>query len=46
MKVVSERLGHTSVTIALDNYARVVPDMRQNAAERLEPALFSTEESA
>lgn len=41
VKVVSERLGHASVTITLDNYAHVLPDMQQKAAERLDGLLFS-----
>ena len=41
VKVVSERLGHASVTITLDNYAHVLPDMQQAAAERLDGLLFS-----
>jgi len=39
-KVVSEWLGHASVTLTLDTYSHVLPTMQQQAAERLETALF------
>lgn len=39
-KVVSERLGHASVTLTLDTYSHVLPNMQQQAAERLEGVLF------
>ncbi len=41
-KVVSERLGHASITLTLDTYSHVLPTMQRGAAERLEPALFAT----
>ena len=31
-KVVSEMLGHASVSITLDIYSHVIPDMQQDAA--------------
>jgi integrase len=34
-KVVSERLGHASVTITLDTYSHILPDMQEQAAEAL-----------
>lgn len=34
-KVVSERLGHASVTITLDTYSHILPDMQLQAAEAL-----------
>ncbi len=40
-KVVSERLGHASVTLTLDTYSHVLPDMQEKAAEKLEDMLFS-----
>jgi len=39
-KIVSERLGHASVTLTLDTYSHVLPTMQQQAAERLEAVLF------
>ena len=39
-KVVSERLGHASVTLTLDTYSHVLPDMQKAAAEKLERMLF------
>ena len=34
-KVVSERLGHSTITLTLDTYSHVVPGMDADAAERL-----------
>ena len=39
VKVVSERLGHASVTLTLDTYSHVLPTMQEAAAEKLE-AMF------
>jgi integrase len=36
VKVVSERLGHSSTTITLDVYSHVTPDMQEKAAEKIE----------
>ena len=33
VKVVSERLGHSSVLVTLDRYSHVLPDMQNEAAE-------------
>jgi integrase len=41
-KVVSERLGHASITLTLDTYSHVLPTMQQQAAERLESVLFGS----
>jgi integrase len=38
-KVVSERLGHATITLTLDTYSHVLPDMQEPAAEKLE-AMF------
>lgn len=38
-KIVSEMLGHSSVSITLDIYSHVVPDMQDGAARALEDAL-------
>lgn len=38
-KVVSERLGQATVGITLDTYSHVLPDMQDEAAERLDDAL-------
>ena len=40
-KVISERLGHSSISINLDRYSHVLPNMQRDAADRLEKALFS-----
>lgn len=41
-KVVAERLGHSSISITLDTYSHVLPNMQQEAAERLDAMLYST----
>jgi len=39
-KVVSERLGHASITLTLDTYSHVLPDMQDRATAKLENILF------
>jgi integrase len=34
-KVVSDRLGHSTVSFTLDNYAHALPDMQRDGAEAL-----------
>ena len=41
-KVVSERLGHASVTLTLDTYSHVLPTMQQTATDKLEKMMFGT----
>jgi len=38
-KVVSERLGHPTINITLDSYSHIMPDMQDEAAEKLDGAL-------
>lgn len=38
-KVVSERLGHASITLTLDTYSHVLPSMQEGSADKLE-AMF------
>jgi integrase len=38
-KVVSERLGHANITITLDTYSHVLPNMQQEAISKLEELL-------
>jgi|SRR5262245_26722095 len=45
-KVVSERLGHSSVTLTLDTYSHVLPNMQMSASEKLEKLLFERLETA
>jgi integrase len=40
-KVVSERLGHSTVTLTLDVYSHVLPTMQEQATEHLEDMIFS-----
>jgi integrase len=35
VKVVSERLGHSSVTITLDTYSHAIPGLQRDAAEKV-----------
>jgi integrase len=39
-KVVSERLGHATVSITLDTYSHVLPNMQKEASEKLDAMLF------
>ena len=39
-KVASECLGHSTIVLTLDTYSDVLPDMQQQAAERIENLLF------
>lgn len=39
-KVVSERLGHASITLTLDTYSHVLPSMQQAASDKLESLLY------
>lgn len=38
-KIVSERLGHSTVALTLDTYSHVLPSMQEQAAEKLETML-------
>lgn len=38
-KVVSERLGHASVSLTLDTYSHVLPDLQRDAAEVMDAVL-------
>jgi len=38
-KVISERLGHATVSITLDTYSHVLPDLQSQAAAGLERLL-------
>ncbi len=40
VKVVSERLGHAKVSITLDTYAHVLPDMQEGAVDTVGGLLF------
>jgi integrase len=42
VKVVSERLGHSKVDMTMDTYQHVMPQMQEDAALKLENALFKT----
>ena len=39
VKVISEMLGHASITITLNTYSHVLPDMQDSAADAMEAAL-------
>ncbi len=39
-KVVSERLGHATVSITLDTYSHAIPAMQEEAAERIAGLVF------
>ena len=39
-KVVSERLGHSSIAVTMDRYSHVMPSMEAEAAEKVAAVLF------
>ena len=39
-EIVSERLGHSSITLTLDTYSHVLPGMQDEAANKLDAVLF------
>ena len=39
-KIVSERLGHSTIVLTLDTYSHVLPTMQRAAADQLEAMLF------
>jgi len=41
LKVVSERLGHTTITLTADTYSHVLPTMQRAAADKLD-AMFNS----
>lgn len=41
-KVVSERLGHASIVLTLDTYSHVLPNMQQDATNKIEKLMFGT----
>jgi integrase len=38
-KVVQETLGHASITLTMDTYSHLLPDMQEDAAARMERLL-------
>jgi hypothetical protein len=42
-KVVSERLGHASITITLDTYSHAIPAMQETAASLVASLVFADE---
>ena len=40
-KVVSERLGHSTIVLTLDTYSHVLPTMQEKATSKLEKMLYS-----
>ncbi|SHF28148.1 Phage integrase family protein [Seinonella peptonophila] len=40
-KIVTERLGHSSMIITMDTYSHVLPNMQKEAAQKLDNFLFN-----
>jgi integrase len=40
-KVLSERLGHASISITLDTYSHAIPAMQEKAAQRIANLIFA-----
>ena len=45
-KIVSERLGHSSVAITLDTYSHVLPGLQEEAANLLDAFLTAPRQDA
>lgn len=45
-KVVSERLGHSTVSLTLDVYSHAVPHMQRDAADQIAGIIFECQESS
>ena len=45
-KVVSERLGHADITLTLNTYSHVLPDMQDKATNKLEEMLFQNPQTS
>lgn len=41
-KIVSERLGHSSIALTLDTYSHVLPTMQKDATDHMEKLMFGT----
>ena len=41
-KVVSERLGHSSISVTMDIYSHVLPGLQEDAVDRLEKLLATS----
>ena len=39
-KIVSERLGHATISLTLDTYSHVLPDMQREVVDKLEALLL------
>ncbi len=39
-KVISERLGHASITLTLNTYSHAIPSMQEQAAEQIASLVF------
>ena len=44
-KVVSERLGHSSVAITLDTYSHILPGLQEAAAQRFDEGLLKSHQT-
>ncbi|REJ79052.1 MAG: site-specific integrase [Acidobacteria bacterium] len=44
-KIISERLGHSSIALTLDVYSHVLPNMQAEATEHIEQMLFNGKSS-
>lgn len=45
-KVVSDRLGHSSISETMDTYSHVIPGMQEGASDKLDVMLFKTPAAA
>ena len=45
-KIVSERLGHSTITLTMDTYSHVLPGMQEESAQKLDALLFNADENS
>lgn len=45
-KVMSDRLGHATVSFTMDIYIHAIPQLQEDAAERVAELIFGAEEAA
>jgi len=42
MKVVQDLLGHSNISMTMDRYSHVVPELRRDAADKIGAVLFGS----
>ncbi|MCP3762895.1 site-specific integrase [Domibacillus sp. A3M-37] len=42
MKLIADRLGHSKITTTMDTYGHLLPNMQQDASDRLDQTIFGS----